>query len=143
MRWIRFSSCHYGAIFVNSELPHSNSVLTLCCHTPVELMILFQIYLKLAEEELSGLRGEEITSALRCKQAALVTKARNALQAARDIIKGDHGHPLHHKIKSKFVEVEELFSRIERERAQGMDTKLFRETSIFRGKTGHQEGQVV
>uniref|UniRef100_A0A146LQV5 E3 SUMO-protein ligase RanBP2 n=1 Tax=Lygus hesperus TaxID=30085 RepID=A0A146LQV5_LYGHE len=101
--------------------------------TPQSNYNMAHIYLKLAEEQMSGLRGEEITSDLRCKHAVLATKARDALQVARDIIKGDSNHPLQHKIKTKFIEVEDLLSRIERENGFERDAS---DASISLGSGG-------
>ncbi|XP_073983493.1 nucleoporin 358 isoform X3 [Rhodnius prolixus] len=75
------------------------------------------IYQKLAEQQINGYRGEEVTSEMRCNQAVMASKARDSLFRAKDMIKDNHSHPFHHKIKDKLIEVDELLSRIEPENA--------------------------
>uniref|UniRef100_A0A069DXZ9 Putative ran-binding protein ranbp1 n=1 Tax=Panstrongylus megistus TaxID=65343 RepID=A0A069DXZ9_9HEMI len=75
------------------------------------------IYQKLAEQQINGYRGEEVTSEMRCNQAVMASKARDSLFRAKDMIKDNHSHPFHHKIKDKLVEVDELLSHIEPENA--------------------------
>ncbi|KAK9512906.1 hypothetical protein O3M35_001217 [Rhynocoris fuscipes] len=74
------------------------------------------IYQTLAEQQMNGYRGEEVTSEMRCNQAVMAAKARDSLFRARDMVKDNHSHPYYNKIKDKLIEVDELLSRIEPEK---------------------------
>ncbi|XP_024214651.1 E3 SUMO-protein ligase RanBP2 isoform X2 [Halyomorpha halys] len=83
--------------------------------SPQAIFNLAMVYHKWAELQVEGLRGEEITSEIRCRHVVLASKAREYLVKVKTLIRNDCKHPLYSSIESKLLDIDEMLARIEPE----------------------------
>ncbi|CAH1402479.1 unnamed protein product [Nezara viridula] len=83
--------------------------------SPQAIFNLAMVYHKWAEVQVEDLRGEEITSEIRCRHVVLASKAREYLVKVRALIRNDSKHPLYSSIETKLLDIDEMLARIEPE----------------------------
>lgn len=83
--------------------------------SPQAIFNLAMVYHKWAEVQVEGLRGEEITSEIRCRNVVLASKAREYLVKVKALIRNDSKHPLYSSVETKLLDIDEMLARIEPE----------------------------